>query len=325
MENSPTSAYIPVQVHAASLAAREVHAFVLRRPDGVPLPAFTAGAHIELQLPGGLLRHYSLANAPGETQRWVIAVHKAAEGRGGSRWLHEHLRVGDVLMAGTPRNHFPLEEAAPHSVLVAGGIGITPLLAMARRLEAIGRPWQLFYAARTRSHAAFVEDLLTLDGGRRRVHLHFDDEQPGRMNLPAIVAAAPEGAHFYCCGPAPMLAAFAAATQALASERVHTEVFQAPASAPAPAKEGGFEIELARNGRCLAVPPGQSILDTLLAAGVEVPWSCGEGFCGSCATRVLAGRPDHRDTVLGAAERARNDQVLVCCSGSLDERLVLDL
>ncbi|WP_326541567.1 PDR/VanB family oxidoreductase [Pseudorhodoferax sp.] len=310
---------IAVRVEAVRREAQDVHSYELRRPDGAPLPPFAAGAHIDLHLPGGLVRSYSLTNAQTERQRYVVAVARDAGGRGGSRCVHERLHVGALLRIGPPRNLFPLHEDAGHSVLIAGGIGITPLRAMQARLAQLGRPWELHYASRTRASAAFADELQALGAP---VHLYFSDTASGRIDLARTVQAAPAGAHFYCCGPQTMLQAFETATAALPAERVHLERF---AAQQAPALDGGFVVELARSGRRLPVAPGTTILDTLLAHGVDAPYSCMQGICGACETRVLDGLPEHRDSVLGEAERAGNRTMMVCCSGARSPVLRLDL
>lgn len=291
---------------------------------GEPLPAFTAGAHIDLHLPGGPVRSYSLLNDPTERHRLCVAVHRDPASRGGSRQVHEQLRPGQLLTVSPPRNHFPLDEGAPLSVLIAGGIGITPLLCMVRRLTALGRPWVLHHAARTRAHAAFCDELQALAAqGGGTLHRVFDQEPGGRMiDIAALVADLPDGAHVYCCGPAGMLAAFERATAGLPPERVHLEYF---AAKDAPAASGGFSVKLRRDGRTVPVPPGQSILDALSAIGAEPPWSCREGVCGTCEVRVLEGVPDHHDMVLSPAQREANDRMMVCCSGAKSPLLVLDL
>ncbi len=291
------------------------------------LPAFSAGAHIDLHLKtpqGPLVRSYSLLNDPRETHRYCLGIHLGAASRGGSAQVHQRLRVGDVLTIGAPRNHFPLEESAPHQVFIAGGIGITPMLSMIARAQALGTPWTLYYSARSRELAGFL-DRLTSPSGQAggRVVFNFDQENGGRMlDLAAIVAHLPAGAHVYCCGPTPMLQAYEAACAALPPERVHREYF---APAQNAATEGQYEVELVRAKRTLAVQPGQNLLDALIAIGQEPPFSCREGVCGTCEVRVLEGEVDHRDMVLSTAERALNDRMMVCCSGAKSARLVLDL
>jgi tetrachlorobenzoquinone reductase len=254
----------------------------------------------------------------------VIAVQNDRASRGGSRWIHQNLKAGDRVTAGTPRNNFPLAENAPHSILIAGGIGITPMLSMVTRLLSQGCSWVLHYCARTRADAAFLDHLAALGGmPNGQVHLNFDHEPGGRMlDLQAIVNAAPADAHLYCCGPAPMLAGFGDATAGRPPALVHVEHFS---STEAPATEGGFTVVLARSGREVLIAAGQTILDAVLDAGIEVPYSCMEGVCGSCETTVLGGLPDHRDLVLSDSEKVSNRTMMICCSGSKGARLTLDL
>lgn len=288
------------------------------------LPPFSAGAHIDLHLntpQGPLVRSYSLLNDPRETHRYCLGINRDAKSRGGSSHVHELLRVGEVLTISAPRNHFPLDETAPHNVFIAGGIGITPMLSMIARSQALGTPWTLYYAARTREHAGFLERLENAAGGQ--VALNFDQAPGGKvLDLNAIVATLPAGAHVYCCGPIPMLQAYEAATAGLPSGRVHKEYFAAKG---APASEGGFTVELARSQKTLQVPAGKTILDCLIEIHAEPTFSCREGICGTCEVRVLEGTPDHRDMVLSDSERAADNRMMVCCSGAKSPKLVLDL
>jgi ferredoxin-NADP reductase len=314
-----------VYLHAVTHLARETCAFEFRPVDKTDLAPFTAGAHVDLILPNGVRRSYSLCNPQGETHRYVVGVKKAQPSRGASSYLHESLRVGAEIAIAAPGNNFPLVETAPHSVLIAGGIGITPIWAMIQRLEAIGASFELHYASRTRSDAAFLREFQALSEDTSRLNLTFDHEPGGKLlDLPAIVAAAPPGAHFYACGPAPMLEAFEKAVRDVPAGQAHLERFDGVKDAPAAARED-FEIVLARSGTTLPVPPGKPILDVLLDEGIDVPFSCMEGVCGSCRVGVIEGAPDHRDLVLTAEERASNRVIMVCCSGAKSERLVLDL
>jgi tetrachlorobenzoquinone reductase len=292
---------------------------------GVVLPPFDAGSHIDIHLPGSpLVRSYSLLNAPSERHRYCIAVNRDAVSRGGSKTMHEAIRPGQVLNISAPRNNFPLKEGAAGTVLIAGGIGVTPILGMARRLVALNKPWRLHYAARTQAQAAFVQELkeLAVRSGAQ-ADITFDREPGGRMlDLPAIVAGLGAAEHVYCCGPLLMLEAFEKATAALPRERVHVEYFAAKEAA---ATAGGFVVKLAKAGREFTVNPGQSILDCLNAAGLDPPYSCREGICGTCEVVVLDGVPDHRDLVLSDAERAANNRIMICCSGAKTASLTLDL
>jgi vanillate O-demethylase ferredoxin subunit len=314
----------PVRVHAIVAETSDVRLFELRGIQDAALPPFTAGAHLDVEIAPGQMRQYSLLNHQQERDRYVIAVKREGGGRGGSTHLHDVVRVADVLRVGSPRNRFALAEDAPHSVLIAGGIGITPLWSMAQRLQTLGRPWSLHYASRGREAAALLSRLEAVLEGQAtpRVQLHFADQPGPRLDVGALVGSAPEGTHFYCCGPPRLLAAFAAACSALPPERVHCECFS-PAQEPAIA--GGFVVELARSGRTVPVRPGQTILDALAVAGIAVASSCREGVCGVCETTVLDGRPDHRDVLLSEAERDASRTMMICCSGALSERLVLDL
>jgi tetrachlorobenzoquinone reductase len=315
---------VEVRVERISYEAENINSYELVAPNGGELVPFTAGGHIDLHLPNGMIRSYSLLNDQQERRRYVIAVNKDAASRGGSSFIHDTIRAGDLITVSHPRNNFALHEAAEHSVLIAGGIGITPLMSMVRRLEDLGRTWELFYAARTRFAAAFLEELSAV---RPNVHLNlhadFDDERAGRLfDIAGIVAKAPANAHLYCCGPVPMLEAFETAAADRASDHVHVEYFKAK---EVPALEGGFEITLARSKRTISVEAGKTILDALLDAGIAANYACTEGVCGTCETRVLEGTPDHRDQYLSKDEQATNTTIMICCSGSKSHTLVLDL
>lgn len=310
---------ILVTIIAASPIAEDVRRFELRSASGEALPPFTAGAHIDIDLAEAGIRQYSLLNAPSEADRYVIAVARDPASRGGSIHMHDRLGVGDVIAISAPRCHFALVDDASYSVLVGGGIGITPLWCMAQRLDQIGKPWELHYAARTRGHAALIGEIERAGG---RLSTYFNLEGDPLMDLPAIVAAAPPGAHFYCCGPSGLIDAYQAACAGLPADHVHFERFAAAAPA---ATDGGYEVELVRSRRTITVEPGQSILDALAAAGMRATFSCREGVCGSCETAVVSGIPDHRDAILTDAERAEGKTMMICCSGSLSRRLVLDL
>jgi len=309
-----------LRLHAITFGAEGIHLCELRAPHGGELPAFTAGAHIDLSLPNGMMRQYSLSNPQAERHRYVIGVKRDPASRGGSRFMHEDLRVGTLMRTSLPRNNFPLAEGAAHSVLIAGGIGITPIRCMVDRLQRLGRSWELHYGVRRRAEAVFLDELRA---GPSQLHLHVDDEAAGAlMDVGGIVKAASEEAHLYCCGPTPMLKAFEAATAARPESHVHAEYFSPDAPA---AVEGGFSVRMARSGRTIPVQPGQTILAALKAAGVEAPFSCAQGVCGACETRVLDGVPDHRDMILSPQEKAANATMMICCSGSKTPMLVLDI
>jgi tetrachlorobenzoquinone reductase len=310
---------LSLRIKSVSWEAPNVLSYELRSLEGIELPPFTAGAHIDLTLANGLVRSYSLVNSQAERHRYVIAVQKDRASRGGSQWIHENLRPGDVVTVNGPRNNFALYETAEKTIFIAGGIGITPIMSMIERMRALGCDWELTYCVRKRDSGAFLESLEK----EPRVRFNCDEEPGGKMlDISALVKAAPANAHLYCCGPLPMLEAFEEATKNLPRERVHVEYFTAK---EAPAVDGGFKVVLAKSGQELTVPPGKTILDTLSDAGVDVPHSCTQGVCGTCETKVLEGIPEHRDLILTAKERASNTKMMICCSGSKSEKLVLDL
>jgi ferredoxin-NADP reductase len=310
---------IDVKVSEIEDCGRDIRAYTLRPLATEPLPSADAGSHIDVMLPNGLVRQYSLILGERPTTGYRIAVKRDAVSRGGSAYIHSEFCLGMTLKIKPPRNHFPLDENAPHSVLIAGGIGITPIFSMAHRLLKLSRSWELYYACRSRFDLAFAEEMPQ----GSNVHLHLDDESRGQyLDLEQIVANAPLETHFYCCGPLPLMAMFEKASSGISDSRKHVEYFTAKETH---APQGGFRVKLARSDRVLEIPEGGSILDALKAAGVSVEHSCTEGICGTCETKVLAGIPDHRDSVLTAAERAANNTIIVCCSGSKTDELVLDL
>lgn len=311
-------AAIRMRLTGIRYAAPDIHLYEFRPVEGGLLPAFTPGAHIDLHLGNELVRQYSLMNAPEDRGRYVVGIKRDAASRGGSAFVHEGLRVGDVIDVTGPRNNFDLHEDAAHSVFVAGGIGVTPIVCMVERLRALGRSWELHYSVRRREEAAFLDTLRD-----ERLHLHVDAEHAGAfLDVRAIVSAAPADAHLYCCGPGPMLDAFEAAAGSRPANLWHVERFTA---AKPSAQEGGYTVRLATSNKSIAVAPGQTILEALRGCGVRVPASCEQGICGTCETRVLQGTPDHRDSLLSEQEKKANDVMMICCSGSLSDVLVLDL
>jgi ferredoxin-NADP reductase len=310
---------IEVRVTAIRYAARDTHLYEFTRLDGKPLPAYEPGAHIDLHLPNGLIRQYSLIEDEPEPSHYTIGVKRDPASRGGSRYVHDELRVGRTLKISAPRNNFRLLEDASHVLLLAGGIGITPIWCMVQRLSRIGRSWTLYYACRSRADMAFLHALEAMAPAR----FHFDEENAGKvLDVAAIVAEAPKDAHLYCCGPTPMLKAFETATANWPREQVHVEYFTPKQEAD---KKGGFVVELARSGQEFVIPEGKSILQVLLDAGVDVDYSCELGICGACEQRVISGIPEHRDAILTEEEQASNTKVMICCAGCKSERLVLDL
>jgi len=313
---------IDLRLRQIRLEAEGIASYEFVSANDCALPAFTAGAHIDLHLPHGMVRSYSLVNAPSDGGRYVVAVQRDAEGQGGSAWMHATPRVGDRLRATPPSNDFALVEDAAHSVFIAGGIGITPIMSMLRRLRELGRPWRLHYASRSPRETAYADALRAMAGDGREVDFCFGSSRTDRLDIAAIVREAPKGTHLYCCGPARMIDAFLAACGSRPAATVHFERFAAASEA---ATEGGYDVVLERSGQRLAVAPGKTILDTLLDHAVDVPYACTAGVCGTCRTKVIAGEPDHRDDFLSAEEKQANDSIMICCSGARSKTLVLDL
>ena len=315
---------LTVTLARRKLEAQGIISLQLRLSTGGPLPRFSAGAHIDVHLPNGQVRQYSLCGDPLEEDFYEIAILREAQGRGGSKSAHDDLREGDTLRISAPRNHFPLAEA-PHSLLLAGGIGITPLLAMARQLHADGASFELHYCARSRSRAAFAGCLAESEFAHR-IHFHFDDgPSVQRLDIGALLQSASTASHLYVCGPSGFMDHVIASAQSAGwpEGRIHHEYFAAPAAQAATGEV--FEVECARAGKIVPVSAGQSIAAALRSHGIDVPLSCEQGICGTCSVGVLEGRPDHRDHFLTAHEKAANDRLLACCSRALSARLVVDL
>lgn len=324
---------LQVRVRSITYLSEGVNAYEVVPVDGSELPTFTAGSHVDLYFRDGRVRQYSLYNDPSESHRYAFAVQREEHGRGGSKAVHDVVHAGRILQISTPRNHFPLVEAASHHVLIAGGIGVTPIIAMIHRLLSIGASFELHYAARTHDRLAFSEYLSGL-GPPLHVHTYVDGGDPQKgMQLDTIVSNAPEGSHFYCCGPEGLMRAVSRASAHLPAGTAHFEHFAVPAqTAPqspdvrtddADAIAVGFKVKLAKSGQTFAVPDDKSIVDVLRENGVHVDTSCQSGLCGTCRTRYLEGEPDHRDYVLD--DEARRHEVLVCCARSKSPLLVLDL
>ena len=322
---SQLSTPLAVRVARKAVEAEGICSFELQAADGQPLPAFSAGSHVDVQLPGGLVRPYSLCNDAGETHRDLIAVLKDAASRGGSVAMHERVHEGDVLTISAPKNHFALAHDATEHLLLAGGIGITPLLCMAERLAVTGAAFALHYATRSRARTAFA-DRIAASSFAPRVHFHVDDgDAAQRLDLARVLAAPRPGRHLYVCGPQGFMEAVLGGARAAGwpESQLHWEFFGAAPTAGA--DDGGFEVQLASSGRVIAVAAGQRVTQALEAAGVIVPTSCEQGVCGTCLTRVLDGVPDHRDLYLTPEEQAAGDQFTPCCSRAKSARLVLDL
>lgn len=313
---------LQLRVVSVQAEARDVLRVDLESVTGGELPAFEPGAHLTLHLPGGMQRQYSLAGDWRERRRYTLGVGRASTSRGGSAYVHGSLRTGAELTCSTPANNFPLVEA-PRYLFIAGGIGITPILAMIRWCEAQGKPWQLIYAARSRVRMGFYEELSTHGA---HVRFHGDDEAGGPLPVAAIMADVSPGTHVYCCGPAPLMESVREQGAHLPPETLHFEWFSAPSNGAAMATPAeGFWIDLERSGASLHVPPGQSILEVLETNGHEVPFSCREGLCGTCEITVCGGEPEHLDYVYPPAQRPQLRTMLVCVSRARSPRLALDL
>lgn len=312
------SPHLELRLEAIRYAADKISLFSFARPDGGILPGCTPGAHIGLVLPNGMERQYSLVDAQDEPRAYTVGVKQDANSRGGSLFMHKDLRVGMILLVAAPRNNFALHVGDAPAVLIAGGIGITPIWCMAQALLTEGRDFSIHYACKRHDEAAFVREMEPTG----RLHLHVSADKGRSLDLAAVIKAAPVDAHLYCCGPNAMLTAFEAAASGRPPDHVHVEHFSA---GEAPDLSGGYIVELARSKKSFPVPPGSSILHVLRDAGYDVASSCEEGVCGACETAVLSGVPDHRDAVLSEAERAENKTMFICCSGCKGDRLVLDL
>lgn len=315
-----TAVAATVRVAAKRVEADGVVSLELVAPDGARLPDWTPGAHVDLVLPNGTTRQYSLCGDRWDAHRYRVGVLREPAGRGGSAYVHDHLAVGDAVGLGGPRNNFPLVPAERY-LFVGGGIGITPLLPMIRQATLLGADWELLYGGRTRASMAFLHELAGIDRDRVRV---VPQDEHGLLDLAGFLGAPEPGTRVYACGPAPMLAALADATAAWPAHTVRTERFVAQ-ELGTPARDTAFEVELARSDRTVTVPPGRSVLAAIADAGVEVLSSCRQGTCGTCETGVLAGEPDHRDSILDDDERAAGDCLFPCVSRARSDRLVLDL
>lgn len=302
--------------------AKDVLYIDLRDPLGGILPPFTPGAHVEVHLKGGLIRHYSLCNDSAERHRYCLGVGLARDGRGGSHHIHQKVRAGHVLNVSAPRNNFPLAASTEESIFIAGGIGITPIMAMIKRCENLGRPWRLFYCARNRQRAAFYEELNTISQGR--CTYHFDDENEGRFfDVENALRSIDSSAHIYTCGPGALMKSVESVTAPRPPEHVHFEWFTAAETKKE--TDQSFTVVLKKSGKRFEVPAGRSILEVLEDNAMPVPYSCREGLCASCKTGVVSGEPDHRDNVLSASEKASGKNIMVCVSRSKSAELVLDI
>ncbi len=303
--------------------AQHVVSLHLESVDGSALPAYTPGAHVDLQLPNGLVRQYSLYEPHREGHPYRIAVLRDPNSRGGSNAVHDLLRVGQSLNLGRPRNKFELQDTE-HALLLAGGIGITPILCMARHLHELGRSFEFHYFVRDRANAAFL-DLLSHCPWSRVVHVHVDDEPSTSLDRDTVLHLRPGDARVFMCGPAGFLSYFESELRQRSwpEDRVHLERFAAQ-----PLEADGsqqFTLRLVRSATELQIPESCSMLSVLLDHGYDVPYSCEQGYCGTCLTQVLAGVPEHLDTFLTDDQKAKNDVVMLCCSRARSSILEIDL
>ena len=315
---------IEVKVASKHNEADGICSYELVPTGGCALPAFEAGAHVDVHLPGNLVRQYSLCNPPIETHRYQIGVLRDAGSRGGSEAMHDRIDVGTVLTISAPKNHFPLVEAK-RTLLLAGGIGVTPILAMAETLASKGAAFEMHYCARSPDKAAFKERLGE-SHLRDLVHFHYDSgDAAQKLDMAALLANPQAGTHLYVCGPQGFIEYVlgTAKAQGWPQAQLHVEYFSA--AAVDTTGDQPFDVKLASSGKVFTVPAGTTVIKVLLDAGVEIPYSCEEGVCGTCLTRVVEGVPDHRDMYLTEEEQAANDQFTPCCSRAKTKLLVLDL
>ncbi len=316
------SEWIEVRVADRHDEARDIASFLLEKTDGGSLPAWTPGAQVDVRAPGGLVRQYSLCGPAGSVDQYQIGVLRDADGRGGSRAMHDRIAVGDSLEISRPRNLFELQ-AQENALLFAGGIGVTPILAMAEHLARKGDVFAMHYCTRSADRAAFA-GRLTAPALAGKVAFHHDDDPGTCMNIDALLAAMPRvGTHIYVCGPDGFMnhVLDAASRAGWPESQVHFERFSAPVAEPGTA--GGFEIAIADSERVIPVGADQTVIEALSAAGIEIPVSCEQGICGTCVTKIVDGLPDHRDMFLSDAEKAANDCFTPCCSRALTPRLTI--
>jgi vanillate O-demethylase ferredoxin subunit len=314
-----------VTVARKAVEALDICSFELVGAGESSLPPFSAGSHIDVHLPNGMTRQYSLCNNSSEGHRYLIAVLNDTTSRGGSKAIHELVSQGDTLQISAPKNHFALAHEAKRSLLLAGGIGITPILCMAERLETAGEAFELHYCARSRDRMAF-RDRIQRSAFASKASFHFDDgDAAQRLQLDKLLDSPQPGTQLYVCGPKGFMDAVLSKARASGwpQAQLHYEFFAAEVVKSD--ADDSFEIKLASSGKVVRVAKDVTVTQALAEAGIEVPTSCEQGVCGTCLTRVLEGQPDHRDMYLSPDEQAANDQFLPCCSRSKSARLVLDL
>ena len=319
------TAELEVRIARKQTEAVDICSFELVQAEGHPLPAFSAGSHIDVHMPGGVTRQYSLCNDPRESHRYLIGVLRDPASRGGSKTMHEAMEEGALLRISAPKNHFPLAHGATRSLLIAGGIGVTPILCMAERLALTGGAFEMHYCTRSRERTAFVERIAQ-SAFAPQVQFHFDDgDASQKLALDPLLAAPQPGVHLSVCGPTGFMDWVLEAARAAGwpADQLHYEFFSAEVAKSD--DDAAFEVKLASSGRVVKVEKDQTVVQALAAIGVEVQTSCEQGVCGTCLTRVLEGELDHKDMYLTPEEQAANDQFTPCCSRSRSPLLVLDL
>ena len=315
---------LTVKVLRRTQEAEGIVAFELARPDGAALPAFSAGSHIDVQLPGGVTRQYSLCNDAAEQHRYRIAVLRDPASRGGSNAMHDTVKEGDTLTISEPRNHFPLVHAGK-TLLFAGGIGVTPLLCMAQRLAAIGAEFEMHYSTRSPERTAFRQEIAGSPFAARVQFHHDDGDAAQKLDLARVLGQPAPGTHLYVCGPTGYIDFVVNTAKGLGwpAEQIHLEYFGAAAQDTS--GDRAFQVKVASSGATYDIPAGETVVQALGKHGIEIMVSCEQGVCGTCITRVLEGECDHRDMYFTDEEKAKNDQFTPCCSRAKSATLVLDL
>jgi vanillate O-demethylase ferredoxin subunit len=315
--------HMQLQVQAIRLEAQGICSFELTNPDGHALPSFEAGAHVDVHLAGGLVRSYSLAGDPRDSRKWVLGVLREPKSQGGSRAMHDKVRVGDVLTVGPVRNAFPMATHATHTILLAGGIGITPLKSMAHVLAAKGASFELHYCARGTKNIAFADALRAVVPAER-LHFHLDGGDPAKgLDIKALLQQPAADTHVYYCGPGGFMKACAEASAHWPEGMVHSEHFKAPEPVPSDMPDGAFEVRLVRSRETIQVMPDQTIVRAIELTGRRVPTSCLSGLCGACKVDYVDGEVDHRDYILNDEEKTRC--LTVCVSRAKSKTLSLDI
>ncbi len=321
----PVNSKLALRLVKKTVEADDICSFEFADPNGKILPPFSAGSHIDVTVGDGLVRQYSLCNDPNDTHRYVIGVLRHADSRGGSRAMHDQLKVGDMVEVSVPKNHFPLDHSHKRVLLLAGGIGVTPILCMAERLANVGADFIMHYCTRSIRRTAF-QHRIKQSSFAQRVSFHYNDGPAEQLlDIPVLLDRPDPDTHLYVCGPSGFmdLVITTAQQKGWPDSHVHREYFSAePYSSE---NNVAFDVKLASSGKIIHIAREKSVVAALAEAGIEIQTSCAQGVCGTCLTRVLDGEVEHRDRFLTVEERARNDQFTPCCSRARSPLLVLDL